>query len=88
MSTKKAAQLHHSEIRQIFTAFDMQCKSFFPAEFLKRDFHTEANMQNRALIQSKMYLGSILDGSFPALSFYDSMFPSKVTNVMALQVDD
>uniref|UniRef100_A0A8D0H4P2 EF-hand calcium binding domain 11 n=1 Tax=Sphenodon punctatus TaxID=8508 RepID=A0A8D0H4P2_SPHPU len=38
MNTKKAAQLYHSEMRQIFTAFDMQCKGFLTLEDFRKAF--------------------------------------------------
>lgn len=32
MSAKKPADFYHSEARQLFAAFDRQCKSFFHVE--------------------------------------------------------
>ncbi|XP_053111674.1 EF-hand calcium-binding domain-containing protein 11 isoform X3 [Hemicordylus capensis] len=38
MSSKKAAHLYHSEVRQLFTAFDRQCKGFLSLEDFKKAF--------------------------------------------------
>ncbi|XP_061467923.1 EF-hand calcium-binding domain-containing protein 11 isoform X4 [Rhineura floridana] len=42
MSTKKAAHFCHSEVRQLFTAFDRQCKGFLSLEDFKKAFHVVA----------------------------------------------
>ncbi|XP_074813241.1 EF-hand calcium-binding domain-containing protein 11 isoform X4 [Natator depressus] len=53
MSTKKAAQLHHSEIRQIFTAFDMQYKGFLTLEDFKRAFNSVApKLPERIIVEA------------------------------------
>ncbi|XP_034624003.1 EF-hand calcium-binding domain-containing protein 11 isoform X2 [Trachemys scripta elegans] len=59
MSTKKAAQLHHSEIRQIFTAFDMQYRGFLTLEDFKRAFNSIApKLPERIIVEAfrKMWL--------------------------------
>ncbi|KAM7165505.1 EF-hand calcium-binding domain-containing protein 11 isoform 1-T1 [Macrochelys suwanniensis] len=53
MSTKKAAQLHHSEIRQIFTAFDMQYRGFLTLEDFKRAFNSVApKLPERIIVEA------------------------------------
>ncbi|XP_044869905.1 EF-hand calcium-binding domain-containing protein 11 isoform X2 [Mauremys mutica] len=53
MSTKKAAQLHHSEIRQIFTAFDMQYRGFLTLEDFKRAFNSIApKLPERIIVEA------------------------------------
>ncbi|XP_074854862.1 EF-hand calcium-binding domain-containing protein 11 [Carettochelys insculpta] len=53
MNAKKAAQLHRSEIRQIFTAFDMQCRGFLTLEDFKRAFNSVApKLPERIIVES------------------------------------
>ncbi|XP_007472694.1 EF-hand calcium-binding domain-containing protein 11 isoform X2 [Monodelphis domestica] len=42
MQKKKAVQLHHNEIRQIFTAFDMQYRGFLTLEDFRKAFRQVA----------------------------------------------
>ncbi|XP_059579150.1 EF-hand calcium-binding domain-containing protein 11 isoform X3 [Alligator mississippiensis] len=53
MTTKKSAQLYHSEIRQIFTAFDMQCRGFLTLEDFKKAFDSIApKLPKRIIIEA------------------------------------
>ncbi|XP_025065536.1 EF-hand calcium-binding domain-containing protein 11 isoform X2 [Alligator sinensis] len=53
MTTKKSAQLYHSEIRQIFTAFDMQCRGFLTLEDFKKAFDSVApKLPKRIIIEA------------------------------------
>ncbi|XP_075782847.1 EF-hand calcium-binding domain-containing protein 11 isoform X2 [Pelodiscus sinensis] len=53
MSAKKAAQLYHSEKRQIFTAFDMQYKGFLTLEDFKRAFNSVApKLPERMIVEA------------------------------------
>ncbi|KAL8169057.1 UNVERIFIED_CONTAM: hypothetical protein K2H54_033544 [Gekko kuhli] len=53
MSTKKTAQLYHSEARHLFIAFDMQCKGFLALEDFKRAFRIVApKLPERTIIEA------------------------------------
>ncbi|KAF7252015.1 EF-hand calcium-binding domain-containing protein 11 [Varanus komodoensis] len=53
MSTKKAARFYHNEVRQLFTAFDRQCKGFLSFEDFKKAFNIVApKLPERIIIEA------------------------------------
>ncbi|XP_077179574.1 EF-hand calcium-binding domain-containing protein 11 isoform X7 [Paroedura picta] len=53
MSTKKTAQLYHSEARHLFTAFDMQCKGFLSLSDFQRAFRIVApKLPERTIVEA------------------------------------
>ncbi|CAM5122828.1 unnamed protein product [Eretmochelys imbricata] len=74
MSTKKAAQLHHSEIRQIFTAFDMQYKGFLTLEDFKRAFNSVApKLPERIIVEAFREVDQDSDGHVSFKEFESAM---------------
>ncbi|XP_053111687.1 EF-hand calcium-binding domain-containing protein 11 isoform X4 [Hemicordylus capensis] len=56
MSSKKAAHLYHSEVRQLFTAFDRQCKGFLSLEDFKKAFGVVApKLPERIIFEAFRY---------------------------------
>ncbi|XP_030414807.1 EF-hand calcium-binding domain-containing protein 11 [Gopherus evgoodei] len=74
MSTKKAAQLHHSEIRQIFTAFDMQYRGFLTLEDFKRAFNSIApKLPERIIVEAFREVDQDSDGHVSFKEFESAM---------------
>ncbi|XP_062974017.1 EF-hand calcium-binding domain-containing protein 11 [Elgaria multicarinata webbii] len=69
MSTKKAAHFYHSEVRQLFTAFDRQCKGFLSFEDFKKAFNIVApKLPERTIIEAFREVDQDSDGH---ISFKD-----------------
>uniref|UniRef100_A0A8C0GBX5 EF-hand calcium binding domain 11 n=1 Tax=Chelonoidis abingdonii TaxID=106734 RepID=A0A8C0GBX5_CHEAB len=72
--TKKAAQLHHSEIRQIFTAFDMQYRGFLTLEDFKRAFNSIApKLPERIIVEAFREVDQDSDGHVSFKEFESAM---------------
>ncbi|KAJ6661860.1 hypothetical protein lerEdw1_013031 [Lerista edwardsae] len=53
MSAKKATHLYHCEARQLFTAFDRQCKGFLSLEDFKKAFSLVApKLPERTIVEA------------------------------------
>ncbi|KYO45531.1 EF-hand calcium-binding domain-containing protein 11 isoform B [Alligator mississippiensis] len=74
MTTKKSAQLYHSEIRQIFTAFDMQCRGFLTLEDFKKAFDSIApKLPKRIIIEAFREVDQDSDGHISFKEFESAM---------------
>ncbi|XP_014428747.2 EF-hand calcium-binding domain-containing protein 11 isoform X3 [Pelodiscus sinensis] len=74
MSAKKAAQLYHSEKRQIFTAFDMQYKGFLTLEDFKRAFNSVApKLPERMIVEAFREVDQDSDGHVSFKEFESAM---------------
>ncbi|XP_066468243.1 EF-hand calcium-binding domain-containing protein 11 [Tiliqua scincoides] len=63
MSTKKAAHLYHCEARQLFTAFDRQCKGFLSLEDFKKAFSVVApKLPERIIVEAFREVDQDSDG--------------------------
>ncbi|XP_062824468.1 EF-hand calcium-binding domain-containing protein 11 isoform X4 [Anolis carolinensis] len=52
MSRKKSDHFYHNEVRQLFTAFDRQCKGFLSLEDLKKAFNIVApKLPERTIVE-------------------------------------
>ncbi|XP_054825878.1 EF-hand calcium-binding domain-containing protein 11 [Eublepharis macularius] len=74
MSTKKTAQLYHSEARHLFTAFDMQCKGFLSLEDFKTAFKTVApKLPERTVVEAFREVDQDSDGHISFKEFESAM---------------
>ncbi|XP_067412428.1 EF-hand calcium-binding domain-containing protein 11 isoform X1 [Emydura macquarii macquarii] len=74
ISTKKAAQLHQSEVRQIFTAFDMQYRGFLTLEDFKSAFSSVApKLPKRIIIEAFREVDQDSDGHVSFKEFESAM---------------
>ncbi|XP_061467921.1 EF-hand calcium-binding domain-containing protein 11 isoform X3 [Rhineura floridana] len=74
MSTKKAAHFCHSEVRQLFTAFDRQCKGFLSLEDFKKAFHVVApKLPERIVVEAFREVDQDSDGHISFKDFQSAM---------------
>uniref|UniRef100_A0A8D2LP73 EF-hand calcium binding domain 11 n=1 Tax=Varanus komodoensis TaxID=61221 RepID=A0A8D2LP73_VARKO len=74
MSTKKAARFYHNEVRQLFTAFDRQCKGFLSFEDFKKAFNIVApKLPERIIIEAFREVDQDEDGLISFKDFESAM---------------
>nr|XP_056707769.1 EF-hand calcium-binding domain-containing protein 11 [Euleptes europaea] len=74
MSTKKTAQLYHSEARHLFTAFDMQCKGFLSLDDFKTAFRIVApKLPERTIVEAFREVDQDSDGHISFKEFESAM---------------
>ncbi|XP_053111655.1 EF-hand calcium-binding domain-containing protein 11 isoform X1 [Hemicordylus capensis] len=83
MSSKKAAHLYHSEVRQLFTAFDRQCKGFLSLEDFKKAFGVVApKLPERIIFEAFREVDQDSDGHISFKEFESAMNYGQETSAL------
>ncbi|XP_053233248.1 EF-hand calcium-binding domain-containing protein 11 isoform X2 [Podarcis raffonei] len=74
MSTKKAAHFYQSEVRQLFTAFDRQCRGYLSLEDFRKAFSVVApKLPERTVVEAFREVDQDSDGHISFKDFESAM---------------